>query len=241
MLHRAPGALPRAIETPVGPIPTLRRPQFARRQRPMSGRLRHPIGLPESTHVFITAILLAGGRAPGRRVPRPLRRSGGVTYLERAVEQALASCADEVVVVIGRRVAHARDVLEPRARLKVIVDPLHTEKRAALLATGIRGSSAEATAFFAAYGDDRAPAAKEIDQFLAASSRGHKPLVLRFDKKKRSLLPLLFDRTLKSELLSDVDDETLRRVVERDPSRLSLVPVEAKSSPPARGRRKHRP
>ncbi len=190
--------------------------------------------------VFTTAILLAGGRAPGRHVPRPLRRVGGLSRLELAVEQALASCVDEVVVVLGRRVAPAREVLESRARLRVVVDRVHTEKRAALLREGLSAASREATAFFVAYGDDRAPSAVEIDQFLSAASRGHKPVVLRIDRRSRDLLPALVVRDLESELLSDLDDASLRRVVERDPSRLGLVRAEIKVSAPAKRRRKNR-
>lgn len=172
--------------------------------------------------MYTTAILIAAGRARGRQLPRPLRRRGGVTHLEAAVEQALLSCADEVVVVLGKRIAPARDLLEPRPRLRVVVDLEHAEKRSKLLAAGLSNASREATAFFVEYADDRAPSSVEIDQFLSAASRAHKPLVLR-DDGEHPLLPALIDRSLKSELLSDLDDESLRRVVERDPSRLCLV------------------
>lgn len=172
--------------------------------------------------MFTTAILISAGRARGRQIPRPLRRRGGVTFLETAVEQALLSCADEVIVVLGKRLAQARELLEQRPRLRVIVDEKHTEKRAKLLETALRHVSPDSTTFFVEYADDRAPSATEIDQFLSAAIREHKPIVLR-DDTQHALLPLLIDQALKSELLSNLDDTTLRRVVERDPSRLILV------------------
>jgi CTP:molybdopterin cytidylyltransferase MocA len=154
-----------------------------------------------------------------------------VTYLESAVEQALMSVVDEVVVVLGRRVGMAREVLEKRPRLKVVVDREHTEKRSALLRYGVQASSPDAKAFFVAYADDRFPQFHEIDLFLAAASREGKPLVLR-GGRAGALLPALFDRALLSEMLSDVNDLTLRRVVERDPSRLCLVISEESAAPP---------
>src|SRR6185436_3360683 len=129
--------------------------------------------------MFTTAILLAGGRSRGRQLPRPLHRRGGTAHLEFAVEQALLSVVDEVVVVLGKKAASARELLEARPRLKVVVDREHTEKRSALLKAGIRAAASDATAFMVAYGDDRAPSHHEIDLFLAAASHDKKLLVLR--------------------------------------------------------------
>jgi CTP:molybdopterin cytidylyltransferase MocA len=191
--------------------------------------------------MFTTAILIAGGRARGRQVPRPLHRRSGLTYLESAVEQALDSVVDEVVVVLGRKVASSREMLEPRSRLRVVVDREHTEKRSALLKAGFQGATDDATAFFVAYADERFPLAQEIDLFLSAASREGKALVLR-GGRHGDLFPVLFDRSLKSEMLSDVNDQTLRRVVERDPSRLCLVIGEASPVPsPAKRARSKRP
>lgn len=188
--------------------------------------------------MFTTAILIAAGRSRGRHVPRPLRRRGGMTFLELAVEQALLSCADEVIVVLGKRIAPARELLEPRPRLRVVIDEKHTEKRAKLLESALHSVSQDTTTFFVEYADDRAPSSTEIDQFLSAAIRAHKPLVLR-DDSEHALLPVLVDRALKSELLSNLDDETLRRVVERDPSRLCLVRAGAVTNKtPAKGTNK---
>lgn len=145
-----------------------------------------------------------------------------MTFLELAVEQALLSCADEVIVVLGKRIGPSRELLELRPRLRVVVDEEHTEKRAKLLEKALGLVSAESTTLFVEYADDRAPSSAVIDQFLSAAIRAHKPLVLR-DDSQHLLMPVLIDRALKSELLSNLDDETLRRVVERDPSRLCLV------------------
>ncbi|HKE01218.1 MAG TPA: NTP transferase domain-containing protein [Planctomycetota bacterium] len=178
--------------------------------------------------MFTTAILIAGGRVRGRQTPRPLRREKGLSRLELAVENALSSCADEVVVVLGKRVAHAREMLEPRGRLKVVVDAVHTEKRAALLAAGVRAASPEATAYYVEYADDRAAASADLDLFLSAAVREGKPIAVRRDSGRADIFPLLFLRSVRSELLADLDDEGLRRAVERDPSRLCVV----KNEPP---------
>ncbi|MFN0207634.1 MAG: NTP transferase domain-containing protein [Planctomycetota bacterium] len=185
--------------------------------------------------MYTTAILLAAGRNRGRQVPRPLKRRGGMTFLESAVEQALLSCADEVVVILGKRLAAAKDSLEPRPRLRVIVNHEHTEKRSRLLEAAFHVASKDATGFFIAYADDRGPQSPEIDQFLSVAMRTGKPLVMR-DGLNRELLPMLIDRSLKSELLNDLDDETLRRVVERDASRLCLVRVGVDKIAPVRAR-----
>jgi CTP:molybdopterin cytidylyltransferase MocA len=183
--------------------------------------------------VFTTAILIAGGRIRGRQTPRPLRREKGLSRLETAVENALSSCADEVVVVLGRRLAHAREMLEPRGRLRVVVDAVHTEKRAALLAAGVRASSPEATAYFVEYADDRAAGTSDLDLFLSAAVREGKPIAVRRDAGRADIFPLLFLRSVRAEILADLDDEGLRRVVERDPSRLCLVRKEQPVAAPA--------
>jgi CTP:molybdopterin cytidylyltransferase MocA len=195
--------------------------------------------------VFTTVLLVAAGRSRGRQVPRALRRSKGATRLETAVENALASVADEVVVVLGRRVAQARAILEPRPRLRVVTDPLHTEKLSALLSTGIRASSPEATAYFVAYGDDRAPRTGEVNGFLNSAAREGKPITVRGDRTRSEVLPILFERSLRNEILRESGDEGLRRLVEGDPTRLGLVRLErgaarvpARKASPSRARRK---
>lgn len=173
--------------------------------------------------MYTTAILLVAGRARGRAQPRPLRKQGGVARLETAVDEALRSCVDEVVVVLGRRVASAQGQLEARPRLRVVIDKAHSEKRTALMTAGIRNASPETTAYFVSLGDDRAPSSLEIDRFLAAALRGGKPIAVRGDRRRRDLFPMLFERSVRAELLADLDDEGLRRIVEGDPSRLCLV------------------
>ena len=51
-------------------------------------------------------------------------------------------------------------------------------------------ASPEATAYFVAYGDDRAPAAREIDQFLAAASRGRRQSRRRASPTTRAGTPV---------------------------------------------------
>jgi CTP:molybdopterin cytidylyltransferase MocA len=158
-----------------------------------------------------------------------------VTFLEVAVDQALQSCVDEVIVVLGKRLAPAKDLLEPRPRLRVIVDAEHSEKRACLIATALKVAPDDATGFFIAYADDRSPNRDEIDQFLSVATRAGKPLVVR-DATHRDLLPMYFDRSLKIEFSNASDDATLRHMVERDPSRLSHVRAGADSGKPVGAR-----
>lgn len=90
----------------------------------------------------VAAILLAAGASRRMGEPKPLLRWGDSTLLEWELAQLLASCVDEIVVVVGSRTDEVRRSLGEAARY-LVFNPRWPQGRASSLATGARALMGE--------------------------------------------------------------------------------------------------
>lgn len=170
---------------------------------------------------MIAALLLAAGSSVRMGQPKLLLELGGQTLLRRAVEQAKASKADEVVVVVGpMRAEMERELAGTGAQL--VDNPDHLSGMASSLRAGIRALGPDVEAAVVLLGDQPFQDRVVIDRLVDAYRAGEQPIVVPLYAGRRGN-PVLFDRSLFDELAAQHGDQGGREVIAADPSRVATV------------------
>jgi molybdenum cofactor cytidylyltransferase len=178
---------------------------------------------------FVTGIVLAAGTSSRLGRPKQLLDLAGRPVLQHVVETLQSAPVDEIVVVLGHRAEEIAAVVPLNDRVRLATNPYFgsgqsTSLRAGLLAAGDRsnaavillgdqpGMRAEAvTAVIEAWGSGRGPAV----QAAYGGVPGH---------------PVLFDRSVWTELEGAEGDEGARGLLASHPQWRALV--EVGGSPP---------
>jgi len=170
--------------------------------------------------VIAVLVLAAGG---SRRMGRPkmlLPLSGG-TVLATVVSRFLATPADRIVVVLGHEAAEvrARAGLPDDARLMILDNPDWNEGLSSSLKRGLLACP-EADALVVALGDQPAVDADVVRRLVEAWRGGARLAVpVRGEPgdpaASRAGHPVLFDRSLRDELLALTGDVGAREVLRR--------------------------
>lgn len=162
---------------------------------------------------MISAVVLAAGRSTRFGELKQLLKVGRTTLLETVVDGFLNSSVDEVVVVLGFR---ADDILANSKfrTARVVVNPDYEQGLGTSLRTGIDAIDPKANAAIVALGDQPLLAVKTIDSLIGKYSETHGPIVAPFYGRRRGN-PVLFDRSLFSELKKLHGDEGAKTMIER--------------------------
>ena len=172
---------------------------------------------------YVSAIVLAAGRAVRMGAPKLLLPLGGQTIVEKVVDAALASKANEVIVVVGYRFQEVAAVLTKRP-VRLVVNDDYAGGLSTSLKAGIRAANGRAGAFLFLLADQPFLVPELIDR-LIETYRAASCLVARPVFKGRPGHPVLFDASLKPELLAIEGDTGAREVAARYRHRLAAVPV----------------
>ena len=174
---------------------------------------------------MISALVLAAGSSRRMGRPKLLLELGGQALIRRAVEQASASRADEVIVVVGpHRAEMARLLAGTPARL--VDNPDHLSGMASSLRAGLRALGPEVEAVVVLLGDQPFQGAEVVDRLIAAYRASGQPIVVPLYAGRRGN-PVLFDRAVFPELERQEGDQGGRDVIAADPSRVATVPFES--------------
>lgn len=162
----------------------------------------------------VTAVVLAAGL--GRRMGRlklglPL---GGRPLLRHVVESALASEADEVLVVLGHEAEELKALLPQSERLRTVMNPNFAAGQSASVQVGIGALDAQAEAALFLLGDQPTVTAAIINAVTRAF-RERRAAVVQPEYRGIAGHPVLFARALFPELLAVAGDEGGREVLRR--------------------------
>ena len=171
-------------------------------------------------------IILAAGAARRFGRLKQTQEWQGQPLLARAVDAALASLADLVVVVLGCQADSAAAVLEARrsGRLRTVLNPAWEQGLASSLRAGLAGLPGAVQAAVFCPADQPLLSAREIDALLerhAATGAAIVAPCLRGEPRS----PALFDRRLFAELAAHSGDVGGRVVLERHRQELVAVDV----------------
>jgi molybdenum cofactor cytidylyltransferase len=177
----------------------------------------------------VTAVILAAGQSSRMGRPKQLAEVGGQPMIVRAVQTALASGADEVLVVIGAYAGAVTAALQPLqttvgAQVRLVENPDFASGQASSIRTAIRAldGRAEAALFLPVDQPFLTPAL--LQRLITAWRVGAQLAASAVDGRVRGA-PALFDHALWPELLALTGDEGARPLLRKYAEQ--IVPVTA--------------
>jgi molybdenum cofactor cytidylyltransferase len=191
------------------------------------GSMRRAEAPVTEVHSRVAAVILAAGGSARFGSPKQLARWRGKTFIEQAVDTALASSARPVVVVLGAEVERCRAALADRP-VEVVVNETWMQGQSTSMQAGLAALPANigGAVFFLV--DLPGVAPDLIDRLLQRHRETLAPLVWpEFEGRRGN--PILFDRSLFAELRQVRGDTGGKPVLLRYQDRAERVVVSDKS------------
>ena len=175
------------------------------------------------THPRVGIVILAAGASARLGRPKQLLELGGEALIRHALQSALASSADDVVLVLGSRAEEiARAAGEGNHR--TIVNPDFALGQSTSMVAGIAaldGSDAAVVML----GDQPTVGTELLNQLISAFAETRAAIVQpRYRGKPGN--PVLFGRELFPELLQVTGDLGAREIIERRRNEIAYVDVD---------------
>jgi molybdenum cofactor cytidylyltransferase len=162
-------------------------------------------------HGRTAAIILAAGASTRFGSPKQLARWGRQTFIERAVDTALASQARPVFVVLGAEIERSQAALRGRP-VQIIVNPDWAKGQSSSMKAGLAALPAGISSAVFLLVDLPGVTPDVIDALITAHRRSLAPLVWpEFEGQRGN--PVLFDRALFPELMQVSGDTGGRPVL----------------------------
>lgn len=182
---------------------------------------------------FLSGIILAAGASSRMGRPKQLLRLGSRCLLEHVLEAAVASCLDEIILVLGCRAAEIREALRfPRARAVQVVDnPDYAQGQSSSIRLAIRLASPRAAGAGILLGDQPQITSRLIDMVAAAFRAAATPIVRPVYTGRVPGHPVFLARRIWPEIDQLQGDEGARSLITRHPEWLTEVAVAG--APPA--------
>jgi molybdenum cofactor cytidylyltransferase len=174
-------------------------------------------------HGRIAAIILAAGGSSRFGSPKQLARWGDKTFLEQAVEVALAAGMTQVIVVLGAEVAQSQELLR-KYEVQIALNPAWAEGQSTSMHAGLRAlaDNVQAAMFMLVDLPQLTPAV--LQAVIQRYQQTGAPLVWpEFNGKRGN--PVLFDRTLFAELMTVQGDTGGRPILQAHQAQAERVDV----------------
>jgi molybdenum cofactor cytidylyltransferase len=171
----------------------------------------------------VAAVVLAAGGSSRFGSPKQLLQWKGKTLLEHVVDTALASSAQEIVVVLGHQAEAAHAVLADRP-VRVVINEDWESGQSSSVRAGVQALAASCQACLFLLVDQPNVPSGLIDEVLSRYRRTLAPVVAPIHGSQRGN-PVLFDKALFPELLQAQGDEGGRQVIARHEKEVETVEV----------------
>ena len=172
----------------------------------------------------IAGVVLAAGLSRRMGQAKLLLPLEGRPVVRHVVERLLAAGLDPLIVVTGREDRAIRAALGDLDVI-VVVNPHPEAGQAGSVKVGIAAVPADAPAALVALGDQPFVSGQVIVTLLEARAGAGRAIVAPRYREGRGN-PVLFSREVFVELVEISGDQGARAVLERDPSRVTLVDVD---------------
>lgn len=173
---------------------------------------------------MISLMVLAAGKSTRMKENKLLLKVDGETLIERVVNAAVRSKADEVVVVLGYEAEKIRERIA-RLKCKIVVNERYEKGQSESVKAGLSGISGNSEAVMVLPADVALIDAQSINIVLAEYAKSRSPIVIA-SYRNQSGHPILLDRTLFPEI-SEIDEDTfgLKAVINRHRADVKYVDV----------------
>ncbi len=173
---------------------------------------------------MISAVVLGAGRSTRFGAKKQLLKFKGATLLETVVGRFLESRVDEVVVVLGYAAKEIRTNSD-FGRANVVINTDYAQGLSTSLRAGIDAVDPKAKAAVVALGDQPLISVRTIDQLVHKYLETGGPIVAPFFQRRRGN-PVLFDKSLFSELRNIHGDTGAKASLERHADKVVKVQVD---------------
>jgi molybdenum cofactor cytidylyltransferase len=173
------------------------------------------------TLYIIAALILAAGTSSRMKTTKQLLRIDVTTMLEAVVRAASESKADEVFVVLGHQSEGMLDRLN-RGRASVVLCDDHREGISVSLSAGLKTLGDFLRALVVMLGDQPLITGTIVGVLIEEYDRSGRPMVARMCEGKRRN-PVLFDLSLRSEILETEEDVGAKEIIERHRKEMAYV------------------
>jgi molybdenum cofactor cytidylyltransferase len=191
----------------------------------------------EGRSAFLSGVILAAGASTRLGQPKQLLPLGDRCLLQHALDPALRSRLDEVILVLGYQAEEIRETLElPSERAtRVVINPDYASGLSASLRLALRAADPQAVAAAILLGDQPNMTVELIDRmaaaFLAADSPVVRPVYSGSTGRRVPGHPVFLARRIWPEVEKLRGDQGARALVSARPEWLLEVPVDYE--PPA--------
>jgi molybdenum cofactor cytidylyltransferase len=172
----------------------------------------------------LEGIILAAGESRRMGYPKPLLKIGGRTFIEHIADTMLA-IVPRLVIVLGAHRERIRAAIPSDARITIVENPNYIRGQLSSLKVGLTAIQPDAAAALVHLADHPMVRAETFQAIIDSYDRTSKPIVIARHDGHRGH-PVIFDRSVFSELLSAPEEEGARHVVNADQSRVTYVDLE---------------
>ena len=190
-----------------------------------------PLRVGDREKIFLSGIVLAAGASARMGRPKQILSLGGRPMLQRSLDEAAASCLNELILVLGHRSTEILDALRLPARppCRVVVNRRHREGQGSSLALGLGSTDPAAGAAAILLGDQPSVTAALIDRvaeaFLEAGSPAARPVYTGATGEKVPGHPVFLARHTWAELARLEGDRGARDLLRARPDWLYELPL----------------
>lgn len=181
---------------------------------------------------MVAAVILAAGLSRRLGQPKLLLPLEGRSLIRRTTEQVIAAGESqwkEVVVVLGHEAERIRRELEGLA-VRTVFNPRFAAGMSASLIAGLQAVSPKAEGAMIFLGDQPLVSVEVVRSMLTAFRERERPIIVPVYDGARGN-PVLFSRSLFSELMTVEGDQGGRDIVMRDSGRVETVAFASNFAP----------
>jgi molybdenum cofactor cytidylyltransferase len=178
----------------------------------------------DNKELRIDAIVLAAGESRRMGFPKPLLHIGDETFIERTLRM-IAPAVERVVVVLGAHAESIRAVLPVNSRFAIVDNPDYAQGQLSSLKKGLGELAPGVSAAMVHLADHPLVAAATYLTLADTYRRTRAPIVIARHAGRRGH-PVLFDRSVFSELLAAPLDQGAKVVVNAAPGRIVYSDVD---------------
>jgi molybdenum cofactor cytidylyltransferase len=177
---------------------------------------------------YISAILLAAGKAERMGKAKQLLSLGEQRLVEASLYNLLASHVTEIIVVLGFAAEEIRPFVEGKERVRVIVNNHFHEGMSTSIRAGVQALDPSAKGILIALADQPFIPSQVIDQLIERFAAGEKGIVLPVYEGKQGHPVILDRKKYEPELLSLRGDVGGKEIVRKHPEDCLQVAVASK-------------
>ncbi|MBI4320965.1 MAG: molybdenum cofactor cytidylyltransferase [Chloroflexi bacterium] len=179
----------------------------------------------QSNSPRIAAIVLAAGQSIRMGCPKLLLHIKGKSLVRHVVENALASSAHEVIVVLGYQADQVAYQLKG-LNVKLVHNPSFAQGQSTSVIAGLRAVRLDADGVVVMMGDQPF-VGPDIINALIRRHYDTRCLIAVPQYEGKNGAPVLFDRTLFPELMASTGDKGGRDLIRKHAGSVQIVPIQS--------------